>query len=361
MSNVYNFNAGPAILPRAVLEQVQAELLDYHGRGMSIVEMSHRAKEYEAINAEAESRLKALLGVSEGYRVLFIQGGASSQFALIPLNFLPAGKTADYLVTGTWSEKAYEEAKKIGGAHVAATTAEGGFRRAPGAGEIALSDDSAYVHYTTNETIHGVQFPSIPDVGGRRLVADMSSDILSAPLDASKFSLIYAGAQKNLGPAGVTVVVVREDWMEEAPKSLPTMFRYATFAKNDSLYNTPPVFAVYVLNLVLGWIADLGGLDAVRQRNAAKAQAVYHAIDSTGGFYRGHAEKAFRSPMNISFRLPTPELEKEFLAASVAAGMVGLAGHRSVGGIRASLYNAMELEGAQALAALMLDFADKHG
>ncbi|KAB8144451.1 3-phosphoserine/phosphohydroxythreonine transaminase [Chloroflexia bacterium SDU3-3] len=361
MSNVYNFNAGPAILPRAVLEQVQAELLDYHGRGMSIVEMSHRAKEYEAINAEAESRLKALLGVGEGYRVLFIQGGASSQFALIPLNFLPAGKTADYLVTGTWSEKAYEEAKKVGGAHVAATTAEGGFRRIPSAGEITLSDDSAYVHYTTNETIHGVQFPSIPDVGGRRLVADMSSDILSAPLDASKFSLIYAGAQKNLGPAGVTVVVVREDWLEEAPKSLPTMFRYATFAKNDSLYNTPPVFAVYVLNLVLGWIADLGGLEAVRQRNAAKAQAVYDAIDSTGGFYRGHAEKAFRSPMNIAFRLPTPELEKEFLAASVAAGMVGLAGHRSVGGIRASLYNAMELEGAQALAALMLDFADKHG
>ena len=356
----YNFNAGPAILPQPVLAQVQAELLDYQGRGMSIIEMSHRSKEYEAINREAEARILALLGIGAGYRVLFVQGGASTQFGLIPLNFLPPGQTADYLMTGAWSDKALEEAQKIGSARAAASSREGGYRQVVRVDEIQLSENSAYVHYTTNETIQGVQFHDIPDVGKRRLVADMSSDILSHPFDASRFSLIYAGAQKNLGPAGVTVVVVREDWLEAAPKSLPAMQRYATFAKNDSLYNTPPVFAIYVLNLVLGWINEHGGLAGMAQRNAEKARQVYDAIDRSEGFYRGHAEADSRSLMNVTFRLPNEALEQAFVTEAQAAGMVGLAGHRSVGGIRASLYNAMDLAGAQALAALMLDFADKH-
>lgn len=356
----YNFNPGPAILPRAVLEQVQAELLNYQGRGMSIMEMSHRAKEYEAINASAEARLLGLLGLRAGYRALFVQGGASTQFALVPLNFLQPGTTADFLMTGAWSDKALEEAQKIGNARVAGSTKEGGYRRAVFAGEYDLSENSAYVHYTTNETIHGVQYHEIPEVGERRLVADMSSDILSRPIEASRFSLIYAGAQKNLGPAGVTVVVVREDWLETAPKSLNTMFRYATYAKNDSLYNTPPVFAVYMLDLVLGWIADTGGLDAIADRNSEKARLVYDAIDRSEGFYRGHAEADSRSLMNITFRLPSADLESRFVEEASKNGMVGLAGHRSVGGIRASLYNALEVEAAGALAAFMFDFADRH-
>lgn len=357
---VYNFNAGPAILPRPVLEQVQAEILDYQGRGMSIMEMSHRGKEYEAINAGAEHRFTTLLDLDADYRVLFLQGGASSQFAMLPMNFLAPGHTADYLMTGAWSDKALEEAQKIGSARNAGSPAEPGYHRVPRPDEVTLSDNSAYVHYTTNETIHGVQYNYQPDAGGRRLVADMSSDILSRPFDAHKFSLIYAGAQKNLGPAGVTVVIVREDWLEQAPRSLPSMLRYATFAKNNSLYNTPPVFAVYVLNLVLGWISDQGGLTAIERRNTEKARAVYDVIDRTEGFYRGHAERDSRSQMNITFRLPNEQLEQQFVSAAQAQGMVGLAGHRSVGGIRASLYNAMDQAGAQALAAFMLDFADKH-
>ena len=357
---IYNFNAGPAILPHPVLEQVQAEMLDYQGRGMSIIEMSHRSKEYEAINNEAEQRITTLLGLGESYRVLFLQGGASTQFAMLPMNFLAKGQTADYLMSGAWSDKALEEAQKLGSARNAGSAAAAGYHRVPHRNEITLSDNSAYVHYTTNETIHGVQYHSIPDVGERRLVADMSSDILSRPFDATKLSLIYAGAQKNLGPAGVTVVIVREDWLDAAPHSLPSMLRYATFAKNSSLYNTPPVFAVYVLNLVLDWINHQGGLAAIEQRNSEKARAVYDAIDRTEGFYRGHAERESRSQMNITFRLPNEQLEQQFVSAAQAQGMVGLAGHRSVGGIRASLYNAMDQAGAQALAALMLDFADKH-
>lgn len=357
---VYNFNPGPAILPHPVLEQVQAEMLDYQGRGMSIIEMSHRSNEYEAINNEAEQRITTLLGLGESYRVLFLQGGASTQFAMLPMNFLANGQTADYLMSGAWSDKALEEAQKLGNARNAGAAGAPGYHRVPHPDEVTLSDNSAYVHYTTNETIHGVQYHSIPDVGERRLVADMSSDILSRPFDATKLSLIYAGAQKNLGPAGVTVVIVREDWLEAAPRSLPSMLRYATFAKNSSLYNTPPVFAVYVLNLVLGWIADQGGLAAIEQRNSEKARAVYDAIDRTEGFYRGHAERDSRSQMNVTFRLPSEQLEQQFVSAAQAQGMVGLAGHRSVGGIRASLYNAMDQAGAQALAALMLDFADKH-
>src|SRR5262245_1852609 len=361
MTTVYNFNAGPAILPRPVLEHAQQELLDYRGIGMSVLEISHRSKEYEAINAEAEARVKRLLGLGDDYRALFLQGGASLQFAMLPLNFLPAGATADYLLTGVWAEKAYEEAGQIGQARIAASTREQGYRRMPRADEIRLSDAPAYVHITSNETIQGTQWHAWPDVGDRPFVADMSSDILSRPLDARRFALIYAGAQKNLGPAGATVVLIRQDWLERAGKSAPTMLRYTTHAKNSSLYNTPPAFAVYLLNLTLGWIEQSGGLEAIAQRNQQKAETVYAALDRSGGFYRGHAEPASRSLMNVTFRLPSEELEKQFVAEAKGAGMVGLAGHRSVGGIRASLYNAMDLEGCRALAQFMDEFLRNNG
>jgi phosphoserine aminotransferase len=358
---VYNFNAGPAILPPAVLEQAQAELRDYHGTGISVLEMSHRSKEYEAINAEAETRIKQLLGLDSGYRVAFMQGGASGQFALLPLNFLSADAVADYVLTGVWSEKAAEEATKLGRVHIAGSTKDEQFRRIPRADELTLSDASAYVHLTTNNTIYGTQWHSIPDVGTRPLIADMSSDILSRPFDASRFALIYAGAQKNLGPAGVTVVIVREEFVAQASTSIPTIFRYATHLKNNSLYNTPPAFAVYMVNLVLGWIEHQGGLSALEAHNTRKAGAIYSAIDESNGFYRGHAAHDSRSLMNITFRLPNEEQEKQFVAAAKAEGMLGLAGHRSVGGIRASVYNAMSQAGAEALAGFMRDWAARNG
>ncbi|MCU0491320.1 MAG: 3-phosphoserine/phosphohydroxythreonine transaminase [Chloroflexaceae bacterium] len=361
MNRIHNFNAGPAVLPLPVLEQAQAEMLDYQGRGMSILEMSHRSKEYEAINAEAESRLKGLLGLGDDYRVLFLQGGASLQFAMLPLNFLPAGATANYIVTGAWGEKAVEEGQKLGAVHMAASTVEGGFRRVPTPGEISLSDSPAYLHFTSNETIQGVQWPQLPDFGAVPLVCDMSSDILSRPFAAEKFALIYAGAQKNIGPAGATVVIVRQSWLETARKDAPAILRYATFAKNNSLYNTPPVFAVYLTNLVLGWIDAQGGLAGIAAANERKASTVYHAIDRSSGFYRGHAEVGSRSQMNVTFRLPEEGLEKQFVAEAQAAGMVGLAGHRSVGGIRASLYNALPQAAADALASFMDEFLRKNG
>jgi phosphoserine aminotransferase len=361
MSSVLNFNAGPAMLPAPVLEQVQAELRDYKGRGMSIMEMSHRSKEFEAIDARAEATLKRLLGVGEGYRAVFVQGGASTQFATLPMNFLPQGATADYIVTGSWGEKAVEEVGLFGEAHVAATTKSSNYSRVPRADEIKLSANPAYVHYTTNETIQGVQFQSVPDVGDRHLVADMSSDILSRPIDGAKFSLLYAGAQKNLGPSGVTVVVLREGWLKEANAKVPTMLKYATHVKNNSLYNTPPAFGIYVLDLVLQWIDGLGGLEGIAARNARKAGTLYATIDGSDGYYKGHAEAESRSSMNVTFRLPSEALEKQFVAESQAAGMVGLAGHRSVGGIRASIYNAIGEDACKALSTFMTEFARKNG
>jgi phosphoserine aminotransferase len=361
MSGILNFNAGPAKLPPPVLERVQAELRDFRGTGMSVMEVSHRSPEFEAVNAEAEACLKRLLGVGNDYRVLFLQGGASTQFAMLPLNFLPAGKTADYLLTGAWAEKAHAEAAALGQARVAASTRESGYRRVPRPDEIVLSPQSAYVHLTSNETIQGVQWPAFPDVGGRPLVADMSSDILSRAVDAGRFSLIYAGAQKNLGPSGVTVVVLRTAWLAEARAGVPTMLRYATHVKNDSLYNTPPTFAVYVLGLVLQWVEQQGGLAALAERNRHKAQLIYGALDRAGGFYRGHAEPGSRSAMNVTFRLPDEALEKRFVSDARAAGMVGLAGHRSVGGVRASLYNAISALECQVLASFLDDFARRHG
>jgi phosphoserine aminotransferase len=360
MSKTYNFNAGPAMLPPAVLEQVQAELRDYRGRGMSIIEMSHRSKEYEEINAQAEAGFKRLAGIGEGYRVLLLQGGASTQFAMVPMNFLPPGRSADYLVSGSWAEKAYEEAAALGTAQVAASTKSEQYRRMPREEEIVLAPNAAYVHLTSNETIQGIAWQRFPETGEAPLVADMSSDILSRPFDAGRFSLIYAGAQKNLGPSGVVLVLIRESWLEKANRGVPTMLRYSTHAKNNSLYNTPPSFAVYVLNLVLQWIEKQGGLVGMGQRNARKAKMLYDAIDGSGGFYRGHAAPESRSPMNVTFRLAAESLEKQFVAASQGAGMVGLAGHRSVGGIRASIYNAVDVEACETLASFMRDFAARH-
>lgn len=349
------------MLPAAVLEQVQLELRDYQGTGMSIMEMSHRSKEYEAVNSQAEAAFKRLLGLNEGYRVLFLQGGASLQFAMLPMNFLPAGSSADYLMTGAWADKALEEAHALGQARVAASTKEEQYRRVPRQAEIQIDPAAAYVHYTSNETIQGIQYHAIPEVGDRPLVCDMSSDILSRPFDAAKFSLIYAGAQKNLGPSGVTAVLLRESWLDRANKKLPTMLRYATHVKNNSLYNTPPSFGVYVLGLVLQWIEKHGGLPAMAERNARKAHTIYSAIDNSGGYYRGHALPESRSHMNVTFRLPSEELEKKFVKEAQAQGMIGLAGHRSVGGIRASIYNAVEPQACETLASFMADFARRNG
>ncbi|GAB4204015.1 MAG: 3-phosphoserine/phosphohydroxythreonine transaminase [Roseiflexaceae bacterium] len=361
MSRVHNFNAGPAVLPQPVLAQVQSELLDYQGQGMSIMEMSHRSKLFEGIVAEAEARIKRLAGVGDEYRALFLQGGASMQFAMVPLNFLKAGSVADYLMTGAWADKALEEASKLGEARVAASTREEGYRRMPHASEISLSDAPAYVHITSNETIQGTQWHAWPDVGNRPLIADMSSDIFSRPLDASRFALIYGGAQKNLGPSGITLVLARSSFLEQGRSDIPTFLRYSTHAKNNSLYNTPPTFGIYMLNLVLKWIEDQGGLSGMEQRNQRKAATIYGAIDRSGGFYKGHATPEARSLMNITFRLPNQELEKQFVSEATKAGMVGLAGHRSVGGIRASIYNALEQESCQALADFMDEFLRREG
>ncbi|MEG6585341.1 3-phosphoserine/phosphohydroxythreonine transaminase [Dendrosporobacter sp. 1207_IL3150] len=358
---IFNFSAGPATLPLEVLQHAQAELLNFNDTGMSILEISHRSKAYEEVNAEAEANMKELLGLGDDYRVLFLQGGASLQFSMIPLNFLAPGQTADYILSGAWSEKALKEAKLVGETHVAATTAEENYKRIPSLDEIKLSSNPAYVHITSNNTIFGTQWADFPSFGDIPLMADMSSDMLCRPFDASKFSLIYAGAQKNLGPSGVTVVVIRKSLLENNPKTVPTMLRYDTHAKNDSLYNTPPSFGVYMVNLVLRWIKANGGLAGMEKHNTEKAQLIYDAIDQSGGYYQGHAEKDSRSLMNVTFRLPNEELEKAFAAESTKAGLNGLKGHRSVGGLRASIYNAMPREGCQALRDFMLEFQRKNG
>lgn len=357
---VYNFNPGPSALPLPVLQEAQSEFLNYKGTGMSVMEISHRSKEFEAINSEAEALIKELLGVPNNYRVLFLQGGASTQFASVPLNLVPAGGSADYILTGAWAEKAHEEASKFITTHVAASTKEGNYVRIPRADEIKLSETPSYVHVCSNNTIFGTQWQSFPDFGSTDLIADMSSDIMSRPLDASKFAVIYAGAQKNLGPSGVTVVIIRDDLIAKSPKTIPTMLRYDIHAKNDSLYNTPPSFSVYMVNLVLRWIKNSGGLAAMEKHNVAKAALIYSAIDNSGGFYRGHAEKDSRSLMNITFRLPSEELEKAFASEATKQGMIGLKGHRSVGGIRASVYNAMSKDGCKTLADFMADFQSRN-
>lgn len=353
---VYNFNPGPATLPLPVLEEIQRDLLDFRGTGMSILEISHRSKEYEAVHEEAEALLKELLEIGDDYRVLFLGSGASMQFDMIPINFLPAGATADYVVTGIFAEKACEEASKIGQVHIAADTKETNHNRTPDMSEIKLSPNPAYVHITSNNTIYGTQWPTLPSFGSVPLVADMSSDILSRRVDSSQMALIYAGAQKNLGPAGVAIVIIRKDMLAKVPSTLPSMLRYDIHAKNNSLYNTPPGFAVYTVLLVLRWLKALGGVDAIEAINKKKAALVYAAIDESNGFYSGHALPEFRSMMNITFRLPNEELEAAFVSEAKKAGLVNLKGHRNVGGMRTSIYNAMPIEGCQKLADFMRDF-----
>jgi phosphoserine aminotransferase len=358
---VYNFYPGPATLPLPVLEAARAEFLNFQASGMSVMEISHRSKQYEGVQNEAAARLKRLLKLGDDFKVLFLQGGASLQFAMAPMNFLSPEQTADYLVTGSFAKKAAQEGKYFGQVHVAVDTGEEGFRRIPDPEELKFSPNPVYVHLTSNNTIYGTQWQTFPDCGKAPLIADMSSDILSRPFNPEPLGLIYAGAQKNLGPAGVTIVIIREDLLEKANPNLPAMYRYETFAKNNSLYNTPPSFSIYMVSLVLKWLEDAGGVEAIYQRNQEKAALIYDEIDRSNGFYRGHAEKNSRSLMNVTFRLPSEELEQKFVSEATSQGLVGLKGHRSVGGLRASIYNAMPYEGCKALAEFMKDFMAKNG
>jgi phosphoserine aminotransferase len=358
----YNFNAGPAALPLEVLKQAQEELVDYRGIGMSIMEISHRSKQYEQINDEAQSLVKELLGVPDGYEVLFLQGGASTQFATIPMNFLRSGKTAGYVRTGSWSDKALKEAKLFGETYIAASGEASGFRSIPPLEQIEVRPDAAYIHITSNETIAGSQYAAYPDTGSVPLVGDLSSDILCRPIDVSRFGLIYAGAQKNLGPSGVTLVIIREDMLElAADKQVPVMFRYKTHAEKKSLYNTPPVYSVYIMNLVLQWVKRNGGAQAMERMNREKSKLIYDAIDESGGFYKGLVDPGSRSLMNITFALENAELEKQFIEESEREGFVGLKGHRDVGHLRASAYNAVPYESCKALADFMKEFQRKNG
>jgi phosphoserine aminotransferase len=358
MARCYNFCAGPATLPVEVLEQARDELLDYRGSGMSIMESSHRGAEYSAVHAEAAANVAELLALPDDYAVLFLQGGASAQFAMVPMNLLGKGQTADYIRSGVWAKKAIQEAKNLGQVNIAADVGGATPKRMPAQDELVLTKGAAYLHITSNETIEGIQLKTFPR-SDAPLVADMSSDMLSRPFDARPFGLIYAGAQKNLGPAGLALVIIRKDLAARAPDTLPTMFRYRTHMDANSLYNTPPCFAIYIMMLVTRWLKGIG-LDAMAARNRAKAAALYAVIDATG-FYRGTAAPESRSDMNVTFRLPTEDLEAAFVKAAAAQGFKGLKGHRSVGGIRASIYNAFPPEGVDALAAFMQDFERKNG
>ena len=356
---VHNFNAGPAVLPFPVLERVQQELAEMPDLGMSVMEMSHRSKSFDAILDRAENGLRHLLGLSDDFAVLFLGGGASLQFSMAPMNLLQNGARADYLIHGSWGVKALKEAQKEGAAREAASTKSENFRRVPNSSEISLDANAKYVYFTSNETIEGVQWPAEPETNGIPLVCDASSDILSRPLAASKYGLIYAGAQKNVGPSGVTVVIIRRDWIEEN-KKLPTMLSYATHAKERSLYNTPNTFGIYMIGLVCEWIESLGGLLGMQNRAAHKAGMIYDAIDASD-FYRGFAAKENRSQMNVTFRLPREELEEKFALESQKAGMIGLKGHRSVGGLRASIYNALEPQSVEFLVDFMREFERVNG
>ena len=360
MGRVYNFSAGPAAIPLEVLEQAQREMLDWNGSGMSVMEMSHRGKDYMSIAEKAESDLRTLMAIPANYKVLFLQGGASQQFAMIPMNLLAGKKSADYINTGAWSKKAISEAKKFCTPKIAATTEADKFMRAPAAAELKLDADAAYVHYTPNETIGGVEFPYVPATGEIPLIADMSSTILSRPIDVSKFGLIYAGAQKNIGPAGMAVVIVREDLIGKAPEGTPTMLDYKTHAAEGSMYNTPPTYTWYIAGLVFAWLLKNGGLTAMGAINERKAKKLYAAIDGSS-FYKNPVEVGSRSWMNVPFTLAKPELDETFLKEAKKAGLVTLKGHRSVGGMRASIYNALPEAGVDALIAFMKDFAQRNG
>jgi phosphoserine aminotransferase len=359
---VYNFSPGPAALPLPVLEEIQRDLVALPELGVSVLEVSHRSKWFAGILAAAEYNLRTLLDIPDEYRVLFLQGGASLQFAMVPMSFLRSGGPgADYVVTGAWGEKALVEAQKLGSARAAWSGKQEGYVRTPSPHEPAFSPGAAYVHYTSNETIHGVQFDEPPAAGDVPLVCDCSSDFLSRPMDVERHALLYAGAQKNAGPAGVTIVVVRQDLLDRVPKGLPALLDYRLLAQERSLVNTPPVFAVYAVGLVARWLLEtVGGLEKMEEINRRKAQLVYQEIDGSGGFYRGHAGSSSRSQMNVTFRLASSDMETLFLQEAEARGMVELAGHRSVGGIRASLYNALPMEAAEALAGFLHEFREEH-
>ena len=360
VQRIFNFSAGPAVMPQPVLEEAQRDLVSLPGVGMSILEISHRSKAFESILHTAEADIRALAGIPDDYAVLFLQGGASLQFSMVPMNLLPAGGSADYVVTGAWSEKAVKEAKRVGGVKIAASTAGENYVRVPKQSELTLDPDAAYVHYTTNNTIYGTEWHYVPDVGRVPLVADTSSDMFSRPIDVGKFGLIYAGAQKNLGPSGLTLVIVRDDLVARTPPSLATMLQYSVHVENKSMYNTPPVFGVYIMGLVLKWLLKEGGLTAIDARNSRKAAKLYAEIDRTG-FYRPHAHADSRSRMNVTFKLPSEELDKKFAKESTAAGLDGLKGHRSVGGMRASIYNAFPEAGVDALVSFMQEFERVNG
>jgi len=360
MARVHNFSAGPAVLPEEVLAQARDEMLDWHGSGMSVMEMSHRGKEFESIIAAAEADLRELMAIPENYEVLFLQGGATLQFAMVPMNLMGAAGRADYIHTGEWAKKAIGEAKKFGKVNVAATAEDRNFSYVPKRAAWKLDPGAAYVHVTTNETIGGVEFHEVPDTGGVPLVADMSSHILSRPMDVSKYGLIYAGAQKNIGPAGLVIVIVRKDLIGRAPASTPTLLDYKAMAEGESMLNTPPTYGVYIAGLVFQWLKRNGGLAGMERVNRAKAALLYDLIDGSG-FYTNPVAKEDRSLMNIPFRLRDEALDEKFLSESKKHGLIQLKGHRSVGGMRASIYNAMPMAGVRALAAFMTDFAQRNG
>ena len=361
IKRIYNFSAGPAVLPLPVLEEAQRDLVALPGVGMSVMEISHRSKTFDAIIQGAEADMRKLGGIPDNYKILFLQGGASMQFSMVPMNLLTPGATADYVITGDWAKKAMKEAKRVGAVNVAASTEDGNFKRIPKQNELKLTPNAAYVHMTSNNTIHGTEWRNgEPNVGAVPLVCDASSDIFSRPIDVGKYGLIYAGAQKNLGPSGVTVVIVRDDLLARSADTLPTMLNLKTQADNGSMYNTPPVFGIYILRLVMKWLVGIGGLAAVQTVNERKAKALYDELDRSA-FWKPHADKDSRSLMNVTFKLATEELDAKFAKDATAAGFDGLKGHRSVGGMRASIYNAFPEEGVKALVEFMREFERKNG
>ncbi len=356
---IFNFSAGPGTLPYSVLQEAAVDIVNFKNTGIGLIELSHRSKEFMAVADETEALLRELMGIPNNYKVLFLQGGASSQFFMVPMNLLNKEQSATYLNTGTWSKKAIKEAKLFGNVEVAYSSEDITFKRVPRDDEYTVAEHSRYLYFVTNNTIYGTQYPAMPDKKAM-LIADMSSDILSRPVDVSKFGLIFAGAQKNMGPAGVTVVIIREDLLDQVDQNVPTMLKYKTHAEKDSMFNTPPCFSIYGVGRVLNWLKHNGGVPAIERINREKAALLYQAIDSTD-FYRGHAEKESRSLMNVTFNLPTPELEAQFIREATATGLDGLKGHRSVGGCRASIYNAFPKEGVEKLVEFMNAFAGKNG
>lgn len=361
MTSVYNFNAGPSALPKEIIELAQKELLNFNNTGMSVMELSHRSEEYEAVHEEAIRLLKQLLQIPNNYKVLFLQGGASLQFAMIPMQFLTASTIGNYVLTGSWAEKAYKEAKKIGKAAISASTKETNYATIPDMKSLQFHPNDAYVHLTSNNTIYGTQWQSFPTITHAPLFVDMSSDILSRPLAIDQFDFIYAGAQKNLGPSGVTVVIMKDDLLQKERNDVPTMLNYSTHADSNSLFHTPPTFAIYMLKNMLQWVKEQGGVKEINKRNIEKANIIYDTIDESDGFYKGHAELDARSFMNVTFNLNRDELNEKFLAEAKERGFVGLNGHRSVGGCRASIYNAVPIEACEALRQFMIEFKRANG